>query len=165
MKLYQLSSKQTLPITPMEAWEFLSNPANLKVITPSNMGFHILSGDDRKLFAGQLIQYTVSPFPGYTTRWVTEITHAKKGEYFVDEQRFGPYSLWHHKHFIHPIEGGVEMEDQIDFKLPLGFLGQLAYRFFIKRQLIAIFRYREQKLIELFGKMADSPNELHLKPI
>jgi ligand-binding SRPBCC domain-containing protein len=129
------------------------------------MGFHILSGDDRKLFAGQIIQYTVSPFPGYTTRWVTEITHAEQGEYFVDEQRFGPYSLWHHKHFIRRVEGGVAMEDLIDFKLPLGYLGQLAYHFFIKRQLIAIFRYREQKLTELFGQMANVPNELHLKSI
>ncbi len=129
------------------------------------MGFHILSGDDRKLYAGQIIQYTVSPFPGYTTRWVTEITHAQTGEYFVDEQRVGPYSLWHHKHFIRPIAGGVVMEDLVDFKLPFGILGQLAYRLFIKRQIVAIFRYREQKLLELFGSMPHSSNELQLKSI
>ena len=71
------------------------------------------------MFAGQIIQYKVSPFPFYSTNWVTEINHMKEGEYFVDEQRFGPYALWHHKHFIKAIEGGVEMEDIIDYKLPL----------------------------------------------
>ena len=90
MKLYQLKSRQYLPITQSEAWAFLSSPANLKVITPDHMGFHILNGADREMFPGQIIQYKVSPFAGITTKWVTEITHVKEGEYFVDEQRFGP---------------------------------------------------------------------------
>ncbi|MGB3145768.1 MAG: SRPBCC family protein [Maribacter sp.] len=162
MKLYQLHSKQALPISMDTAWNFLSDPANLKVITPEHMGFHILSGADRPMFAGQIIQYKVSPFPGFTTKWVTEITHVDQGHYFVDEQRFGPYALWHHKHFIKKIDEGVEMEDIIDYKIPLGILGQLAHPLIVKKQLLEIFKYREQKLKELFGTVATIPNELNL---
>ncbi|MBC6999175.1 SRPBCC family protein [Cytophaga sp. FL35] len=165
MKLYQLYSKQDLPISKDQAWEFLSDPKNLKVITPDHMGFHILSGADRPMFPGQIIQYKVSPFPVVNTRWVTEITHVKEGEYFVDEQRFGPYALWHHKHFIKEIEGGVEMEDIIDYKLPMGILGQLAHPLLVKKQLRQIFSFREQKLIELFGTMPNGNREFYMKAI
>jgi len=163
MKLYQLHSKQALPISKLEAWQFLSNPANLKVITPKHMGFNIISGADRDMFPGQIIQYKVSPFPAYTTKWVTEITHVEQGNYFVDEQRFGPYALWHHKHFIKEINEGVEMEDIIDYKLPMGVLGQLAHPILVKNQLKEIFHFREQKLKELFGSIETIPNQLEFK--
>lgn len=165
MKLYQLCSTQVLPISKQEAWDFLSSPKNLKVITPDRMGFHILSGADKPMFPGQIIQYIVKPFPFFNTKWVTEITHVASGEYFVDEQRFGPYALWHHKHFLKEVEGGVLMEDIIDYKLPFGVLGQLAYPFIVKKQLREIFKYREQKLIELFGEVEGTPNTLELKSI
>ncbi len=165
MKLYQLHSKQILPISQQEAWAFLSSPANLQKITPDHMGFNILSGADRPMFAGQIIQYKVSPFPGIKTKWVTEITHVKEGEYFVDEQRFGPYALWHHKHFLKKNDVGVEMEDIIDYKIPFGILGQLAHPILVKKQLKQIFKYRENKLIELFGKIKGVPNVLEFKSI
>ncbi|WP_336068916.1 SRPBCC family protein [Mesoflavibacter sp. CH_XMU1404-2] len=152
MKIYRLHQKQNLPITKQEAWDFLSDPKNLKVITPDYMGFHILSGADRPMFAGQIIQYIVTPVLGIKTKWVTEITHVIDGEYFVDEQRFGPYSLWHHKHFIKEINGGVEMEDIIDYKVPMGILGQLVHPILVKPKLKEIFDYRTKKLEELFGK-------------
>lgn len=165
MKLHQLHAKQTLPISQQVAWDFLSDPKNLKVITPDAMGFQVLSGADRKMFSGQIIQYNVTPFPGFTTRWVTEITHVEEGKYFVDEQRFGPYTLWHHKHFINVTADGVEMEDIIDYKAPFGILGQLANIILIKNQLKKIFKYREDKLIELFGKVDNKPTILELKTI
>ncbi|MBM1106852.1 SRPBCC family protein [Aurantibacter crassamenti] len=165
MKLYQLYSKQAFPITQKTAWDFLSNPDNLKVITPDHMGFTILSGLDRPMYSGQIIQYEVSPFRGYSTRWVTEITHVKEGEYFVDEQRFGPYALWHHKHFIKVVDGGVEMEDIIDYKLPLGILGQLAHPILVKKQLKQIFSYREEKLLSLFGSLDTHQKILEFKSI
>ncbi|MEO2053410.1 MAG: SRPBCC family protein [Allomuricauda sp.] len=165
MTLYQLHAKQLLPISKQEAWDFLSDPKNLKVITPNHMGFHILSGADRNMYQGQIIQYIVKPFPMVSTKWVTEITHVKDGEYFVDEQRFGPYTLWHHKHFIKEIPGGVEMEDIVDYKLPMGFLGDLVHPFMVKKQLQKIFKYREAKLIELFGKMEKEENYLVLRKI
>ncbi|EDM43505.1 hypothetical protein SCB49_00610 [unidentified eubacterium SCB49] len=152
MRIYRKHSKQKLPITKQEAWDFLSNPKNLATITPDYMGFIILSGADRPMFAGQIIQYIVTPLLGIKTKWVTEITHVKEGEYFVDEQRFGPYALWHHKHFIKEIDNGVEMEDIIDYKVPMGWLGQLIHPFIVKPKLDEIFEYRTNKLNELFGK-------------
>lgn len=133
------------------AWAFLSDPKNLKTITPDYMSFDILSGADRPMFPGQIIQYIVTPVLGIKTKWVTEITHVQTSSYFVDEQRFGPYALWHHKHFIKPIENGVEMEDIIDYKLPFGWLGQLMHPILVKPKLEEIFAYRQAKLIELFG--------------
>lgn len=151
MKIYTLHKKQRLPISLKEAWEFLSNPSNLKLITPDYMGFNILSGADRPMYPGQIIQYIVTPILGIKTKWVTEITHVKDTSYFVDEQRFGPYALWHHKHFIKVIEGGIEMEDIIDYKLPFGWIGQLFHPMIVKPKLEEIFSYRSKKLEELFG--------------
>ncbi|AVI52144.1 cell division inhibitor [Pukyongia salina] len=153
MKIYTLRAKQSLPISKQQAWDFLSEPRNLKVITPDYMGFNIVSGADRPMFAGQIIQYIVTPLMGIKTTWVTEITHVDEGRYFVDEQRFGPYALWHHKHFIREIEGGVEMEDIVDYKLPFGSIGRLAHPFLVKPKLKEIFDYRKAKLTELFGEI------------
>ena len=152
MKIYRLHTTQNLPIPINEAWNFLSDPVNLKIITPDYMGFEILSGAEKKMFPGQIIQYKVTPILGIPTKWVTEITHVKKGEYFVDEQRFGPYSLWHHKHFLKPIKNGVEMEDIIDYKIPFGLFGQMIHPILVKPKLNEIFKYREIKLVELFGE-------------
>jgi ligand-binding SRPBCC domain-containing protein len=150
-KVYTLSSKQKLPISLDVAWDFLSSPKNLKTITPDYMSFDIISGADKPMFAGQIIQYIVTPVFGIKTYWVTEITHVVVKRYFVDEQRFGPYALWHHKHFLKEIDGGVEMEDIIDYKIPLGFLGRLIHPILVKPKLTEIFNHRTQKLNELFG--------------
>ncbi|WP_274474619.1 SRPBCC family protein [Mangrovimonas aestuarii] len=152
MSLYQLYRKQQLPIGIDEAWEFFSNPENLKEITPKHMGFEIVSCDYKSIYAGQIIQYIVYPIPGIKTKWVTEITHVKDKYYFVDEQRFGPYALWHHKHFIKPIEGGVEMEDLIDYKIPLGIIGRMIHPILVKPRLEHIFNFRYNKLESIFGK-------------
>jgi ligand-binding SRPBCC domain-containing protein len=153
MKLYQLHKKQNLPIDKKTAWEFLSNPKNLKIITPDYMSFDMTSKSDKPMYAGQILQYIVTPLLGIKTKWVSEITHVEEGKYFVDIQLYGPYALWHHKHFINEIDGGVEMEDIIDYKIPLGFLGQLVHPFLVKPKLEEIFNYRTKKLEELFGKL------------
>lgn len=153
MKVYTLHKKQRLPITVEAAWEFLSNPANLKVITPDAMNFEIISGADRPLYTGQIIQYNVTPLLGIKAKWVSEITHVSHLRYFVDIQLYGPYSLWHHKHFINEVDGGVELEDLIHYKVPLGFIGRMLHPILVKPQLTKIFNYRQQKLIELFGEL------------
>jgi ligand-binding SRPBCC domain-containing protein len=150
--LYSLHTKQKLPISLQEAWDFISNPKNLAVITPPTMGFKTISGDDRPMFPGQIIHYTITPVLGIKLQWVTEITHVADKSYFVDEQRYGPYSFWHHKHFLKEIPGGVEMEDIVHYKIPMGFLGTLVHPFMVKPKLEAIFAFREKKLIELFGE-------------
>jgi len=149
--VYQLYKKQFLPISIEQAWEFFSSPKNLQTITPDFMGFEIKSGADRPMFAGQLITYTVRPVLGIPMGWVTEINHVDSPNYFVDNQRFGPYAMWHHKHFFKSVEGGIEMEDIVDYKLPMGFLGTIAHQVFVKNKLKQIFDYREKKLKELFG--------------
>jgi len=150
--IYTLHKFQKLPIPLDEAWEFMSNPKNLAVITPESMGFVTTGGDDRKMFAGQVITYTVTPLLGIKLRWVTEITHVRDKEFFVDEQRFGPYSFWHHKHFLKEIPGGTEMEDLIHYKIPGGIFGRLLHPILVKPKLEEIFNYRYKKLIELFGE-------------
>ena len=152
MKIYRLEAHQNLPISQQEAWDFLSDPRNLKTITPDYMGFKILSGAANKMYAGQIIQYIVTPLMNIPMKWVTEITHVQEGEYFVDEQRFGPYSLWHHKHFIKPIKNGVEMIDIVDYKIPLGLLGQIVHPFLVGPKLKEIFKYRKNALNSIFGK-------------
>lgn len=152
MKIYTLHKTQKLPISVDEAWEFLSDPKNLKIITPAKMSFDIISGADRPIYAGQILQYKVTPMMGIRTKWVSEIKSIVPKKYFVDEQLYGPYSLWHHKHFIREIEGGVEMEDIIDYKIPLGILGQMIHPLLVKPRLEEIFNYRQKKLFELFGE-------------
>ena len=153
MKIFKLHTKQKLPITIQVAWDFLSNPKNLKEITPNTMNFNITDCDYKKIYPGQIIQYTVTPLLNIPLKWVTEITHVVDKKFFVDEQRFGPYSLWHHKHFIKEVEGGIEMEDIIHYKIPFGPLGVLANYLFVQKKLGSIFVYRRKKLIELFGDL------------
>jgi len=154
MKIFKIHTKQKLPITIEEGWGFLSNPKNLSCITPNYMKFKITDCDFKPVYQGQIIQYTVRPLLNIPLKWVTEITHVVNENYFVDEQRFGPYSLWHHKHFLREIDGGIEMEDIIHYKIPLGFIGEFLNFLFIKNQLKEIFDYRKNKLIEIFGEIS-----------
>lgn len=149
--IYSFTVKQELPITLETAWDFFSSPENLAKITPKEMGFHITSKKPEPMFAGQIITYKIGVLPFITTHWVTEITHVKPQHYFIDEQRFGPYTLWHHQHRFTPTTNGTAMEDSVHFKLPFGFLGNLAYYLFIKKQLTTIFNHRRTTLENFFG--------------
>lgn len=153
-KVYSIKTVQRLPISLEQAWEFFSSPKNLQEITPDNMGFAIISkyhGD--KMYAGQVIEYIVKPLLGIPLYWMTEITHVADKQYFVDEQRYGPYSMWHHQHHFKAIEGGVEMIDIVHYKMPFWFLGDIANSLFVKQQLKGIFDYRFVKVEEMFGAM------------
>jgi ligand-binding SRPBCC domain-containing protein len=153
MATFSLKTVQRLPVSLEKAWEFFSNPANLKEITPDNLGFKILSNHHgEKMYPGQIIEYKVKPVLGIPIYWMTEITHVQDKAFFVDEQRFGPYALWHHQHHFKAIDGGVEMTDIVHYRNPLGFLGNIANALFIKNQLKQIFEFRFNKTEELFGK-------------
>jgi ligand-binding SRPBCC domain-containing protein len=152
MAIYTLESTQKIPASMEEVWDFMSSPKNLKEITPSYMGFEITSktrGD--KMYPGMIISYKVSPVLGIKMTWVTEITHVDTLKYFVDEQRVGPYRIWHHEHHIRPIDGGVLMEDIITYEPPFGFLGAIANSLFIRKQLNEIFDYRFDAVVKKFG--------------
>jgi len=150
--IYTLEVKQFVNISLAKAWEFFSSPANLSKITPPNMGFTITSELTGKMYPGQIITYKVSPMPGLKTNWVTEITHVCKEQFFVDEQLFGPYRMWHHEHHFEIQNEGVLMTDRVSYKLPLGIFGRVAHFFFVRRQLEKIFEYRENCLDKMFVK-------------
>ena len=117
------------------------------------MSFEILSDlKGLKMYPGMIINYKVRPFLNIPLRWTTEITHCAEGHYFVDEQRFGPYSFWHHKHFFKKVEGGIEMTDIVDYGLPLGMLGQIANSIYVEQKLQGIFNYRNEIVHKLFTK-------------
>jgi ligand-binding SRPBCC domain-containing protein len=152
-KVYSLKTVQCIPVSMDTAWDFFSCPANLKHITPDSLDFKILSkyhGD--KMYPGQIIEYTVKPLLSIPMYWMTEVTHVVPREFFVDEQRFGPYSLWHHQHHFKTIEGGVEMTDIVHYKLPLWLLGDIANALYVKNELDKIFQFRFRKVEALFGK-------------
>ena len=152
MAFYQLNYEQRILANLDTAWDFISRPENLKSITPDYMGFDILTKDlPQVMYPGLIIEYRVRPVAYVPMRWVTEITHIRDKQYFVDEQRIGPYAMWHHEHIVEPIDGGVLMRDKISYAPPLGMLGRCAHALFIRRQLESVFDYREQALIEIFG--------------
>ncbi len=153
MAVYSLKTVQKIPVTLEKAWQFFSTPANLQDITPAHLGFKILSlYHGKTMYAGQIIEYTVKPIMGIPLYWMTEITHVENQKYFVDEQRYGPYSMWHHQHHFKEIEGGVEMTDIVHYKLPFAFLGTLANSLLVQSQLNKIFSFRFEKTEEVFGK-------------
>ncbi|MCB0278995.1 MAG: SRPBCC family protein [Calditrichaeota bacterium] len=149
--MYHLKQKQSLPISIDDAWEFISNPANLNRITPDDLHFHILSELPETVYSGLLIEYEIQiPVLGKQL-WVTEIKHIREKQSFVDEQRFGPYKFWYHYHQIEASENGVDMIDEVSYSLPFGLLGNIAHAVYVKRKLEHIFEFRKQKLNNLFS--------------
>ena len=149
--MYRLKTSQWLPLSLEEAWDFFSSPANLSKITPAEMRFQILEGTEKKTYAGQIIRYTVRPLLGIPIGWTTEITHCVDHQYFVDEQRFGPYKLWHDQHHFIEQDGGVMMEDDLHYDLYGGPFAALINALIVAPKVKAIFAYREQKLNEIFS--------------
>ena len=156
MSLHQLSVTQRVPLSLDDAWAFFSDPRNLAVITPPSMGFHVRSEVPAAMHPGLIIAYTVKPILGIPLGWVTEITHVADRQFFVDEQRSGPYRIWHHEHHFREVPGGVEMRDIVSYALPFGPLGDIMDRLVVGARVREIFRYREQVLEERFGRFDGS---------
>lgn len=151
--LYQFKDIQKVPTNIKDLWKFISSPRNLREITPEHMGFKITNEPiSEKMYPGMIISYKVSPMFGIKMNWVTEITHVKELQYFVDEQRIGPYKIWHHEHHLTEIDGGVLMSDIVSYQPPLAWLGDIANKIFIESQLKEIFRYRKEAMERIFGK-------------
>ncbi len=152
--MHRLTTVQSLPITLEAAWDFFSNPQNLAKITPPDMNLIPTSPLPTETYPGMVITYKVRPLLGIPMLWVTEITHVKEQAFFVDEQRLGPYRIWHHQHHFKAVQGGVEMTDIVDYRLPLGFLGVLLQKLMVGKMLDGIFEYRRKRLVEYFGAFA-----------
>jgi len=152
MAFYQFEREQKINASKEEVWDFISSPANLKKITPAYMGFDITSKNTaEKMYEGMLISYIVKPLLSIKTKWVTEITHIKEGHFFIDEQRMGPYNMWHHQHFIEEIPNGVLMKDIVSYIPPFRFLGAIANQLIIKSKLEQIFAFRKEALEKKYG--------------
>ena len=150
--MFKLKYAQRLPLSLEESWDFFSSPKNLKILTPGHLGFEIQKDfEDKKMYAGQIIAYTIRPVFNIPLEWVTEITQVNEPYFFIDEQRFGPYKFWHHEHRFNSIVGGVEIVDTIYYKMPFGLIGRFLHFAKVKGDLEAIFSFRHQKLEELFG--------------
>lgn len=147
-----LHREQLVAGDPARVWDFFANPRNLAAITPARLRFEILGALPERMHAGQLIEYRIGLLPGFTTRWLTEITHLREREFFVDEQRLGPYRLWHHEHHFlpEPAANAVRMIDRVTYDVGWGALGDLLHAAWIGRELQAIFAHRAQRIAELF---------------
>jgi ligand-binding SRPBCC domain-containing protein len=156
MSLHRFETEQTLPITREVAWDFFSDPANLAVITPPDMGFEVTSPLPDRAYAGLIITYRVRPLFGIPVQWVTEITHVDDGNYFVDEQRLGPYRVWHHEHHFTKVPGGIHMRDIVHYSVPFGPIGDLVERLVVGRRVEAIFAFRRRVLEQRFGQLVPS---------
>jgi ligand-binding SRPBCC domain-containing protein len=150
-KVYSIKKVQVIPASLDKVWNFFSVADNLQAITPGSMKFKVLSKHHgNKVYAGQIIEYKVRPFLNIPLYWMTEITHVEDKIFFVDEQRFGPFSLWHHQHHFKETAEGVEMTDIVHYKLPLWFLGSIANALFVKKQLRELFEYRYNAIDKMF---------------
>lgn len=161
MAVYYLKTVQKIPVSITRAWDFFSSPDNLRIITPASMNFKVIAQIlPERVFAGQIIEYRVSPFWGIPLYWMTEITLVEDMRLFIDEQKKGPYKLWRHEHYFREIEAGVEMTDIVQYEIPSGFIGDIAHWLFVKKKVKKIFEYRFKKVEELFGKwsVAQSPS-------
>jgi len=156
MKVYKIETVQHVNAAVEECWDFFSDPKNLQTITLDDMSFEIQDFDNKRMYPGQIITYTLKPLLGLKMNWVTIITVSKENQYFIDEQRFGPYSLWHHKHFFEADGTGTKMTDIVHYALPLGYLGRMMNSLVVKSKLKTIFDYRYKKIEELFNSKTQS---------
>ena len=150
--VHVLESSQIIQDTIERTWDFFSDPRNLSRITPPELDFTILTSLPDRIYPGMMIEYRVRPLFGIPFRWVTEITHVEPGKSFVDEQRIGPYRIWHHEHRFKPLgDGRIEMSDRVTYVLPFGPLGDLVHPILVQPQLAKIFAFREKAVREVFG--------------
>lgn len=148
--MYQLKRQQLVKTDMATCWDFFSSPGNLQKITPKYMGFDVLTEVPEKMYEGLMIEYRVRPLLGIPMNWITEITHVKEHQFFVDEQRKGPYRIWHHEHHFETVDNGVLMSDIVSYELPYGILGKIAHPILVQRKLNEIFDFRFEIVEEIF---------------
>tara|TARA_B110000263_G_scaffold195326_1_gene173683 strand:- start:81 stop:578 length:498 start_codon:yes stop_codon:yes gene_type:complete len=152
--LYTLYAKQTVAKEIDLLWDFFRKPRNLNKLTPEDVQFKIISGESDDFYEGKIISYKIKPFKLVALNWVTEISQVKEGSYFIDNQIFGPYKMWHHEHhFKRNDNGTTEIIDKVKYKVPFYILGRLIHKIFIRRKLFKIFMFRQKKINELFNNL------------
>jgi ligand-binding SRPBCC domain-containing protein len=147
MKTYTLECEMLVPVSVREAFEIFKDPRNLSRITPPWLNFRITS-EKVEMRQGAEIAYRIR-WAGIPLAWKTRISEYEPPFFFVDVQQSGPYRHWVHRHTFRPTEGGTLVKDRVEYALPLGWLGRLAHRMVVRRQLNGIFAYRQRALMEL----------------
>jgi len=147
--VHTLRREQRLPGTPEEVFAFFGDARNLEAITPPLLRFRVLTPDPIAMGPGALIRYRLNVHH-VPVGWLTAIREWDPPHRFVDEQLRGPYALWHHTHTFAALDGGgTRMRDVVRYALPLGPLGEIAHRLFVRRDIEAIFDFRANKIVEL----------------
>jgi ligand-binding SRPBCC domain-containing protein len=149
--IHRLTQKQLVTASLDDVWAYFATPANLNDMTPPDMQFEIIHGNESRMYQGQLIEYRVQFMPLVKSRWLTEIAHVQEKSYFVDEQRIGPYHFWYHEHRFEEVEDGTHISDQVTYELPFGLLGDFVHAIWVRPRLNSIFEYRKVKVKEIFG--------------
>jgi ligand-binding SRPBCC domain-containing protein len=151
MKVRVLERSQIVPRPIAETFKFFSDPRNLERLTPAFLNFKFLTPPPAVVHPGTVIDYQIRLY-GVPVHWRTRIEIVEAPKKFVDVQEKGPYALWRHSHTFRQIAGSAtEMKDRVEYAMPLGPLGDIAYHLFVKRSLAQIFDYRERELAAVMG--------------
>ncbi len=140
---------------PAEVWPFFANAHNLPRLVPPFVRFQILTPPPIAMRVGTRIDYRLS-VRGLPMRWRTRIARWDPPHAFADEQERGPYKRWYHVHTFEPLDGGTVLSDHVEFEVGGGPLSPLLTRWFVLPDVLRIFRYRMQRIAELYGGDAGS---------
>ena len=130
-------------------FRFFADAANLEVITPPDLHFHILTPPPIDMRPSALIRYRLR-LMGFGFGWLTRISQWDPPNGFVDEQLEGPYRTWVHSHRFTDVPGGTLMEDEVTWSLPLFPLGEIAAPI-VGSQVRRIFAYRAVAIQRTLG--------------
>lgn len=150
MPQYVLERKQTIAGDLSTVFSFFENPHNLGAITPPWLNFRVQAASDDSVKQGTVIRYVIRWF-GLPMRWKSLIARHESKVMFADEMLEGPYRSWYHTHSFREVDGGVSMMDRVEYEMPLGWLGRIAHRMIVRRQLNAIFDYRASEIARILS--------------
>jgi ligand-binding SRPBCC domain-containing protein len=146
MRIREFTAEKTLPRPIDEVFAFFADAGNLQAITPPWVHFQILTPRPIEMRVGTLIDHRLK-IRGVPVRWRSEITVWEPPHRFVDEQRRGPYRLWHHEHILQPCDGGTLCRDVVRYAVPFDFL---LHGWLVRPDIEKIFAYRHEQLSRFF---------------
>lgn len=159
-------TEQWLPYPTEQVFAFFADPANLPPLMPrwqrarvERSNYVAPPGSSSAAVAageGSLITISFRPIPLIPLRleWDAYIAEFRWNDFFCDEQRRGPFHYFRHCHRVRQERNGTSISDAVEYELPLGKLGDLANGLAMKRQIRALFNYRQKMLPVLLAGAA-----------